>query len=552
MEKKKKIAFFQKLDEIYFEVCIVEDRLGFEFFIYRDNVELISVIQSSISPSSIYRISLQTFMIISFHDSSVWMCDLKLSTLIQDKRFDGKSRCLIDNLIDDVQLLVSNLKLGKIRKELINIFSGTTNWSVDIPGIQVKFNNIVRNNTNDKILTLINKADGSIKWQFDFAKYIVFDLTKNPFNESTRFDLIALIKNELICIANSDRFLSIDINTGELLWELTECVYEDGYEKLEVFPLYFYGVTENRIHVLQGSIYMVLDIMLRQCIVKKDFRKNKEDENYRIHTSELYKNKFYFTADIGFSNHKWNRLGIFDITTREVIWQTTLKLPPGVILNQKPVVDDNHLYIKDSGNTLYIFEKNEDGSIKPTEFQVAEPTLVKQQPESATINIKKTVNPIEISKLSKTIQLMQKDGMDTAAITDFCKLAGTDDCINDDTENYWGIEHYESLLKGMAILAAPQINITVTDVLENKRKWIFNFTINNHPKSITMNNPNTDNLEDQFIEDMNQLTNEFCNTHTFIFAYPESIDEADQWFHLFYLSNEAIGKLQQSSYSYFD
>jgi len=437
-------------------------------------------------------------------------------------------------------------------KELINIFSGTTNWSVDIPGIQVKFNNIVRNNTNDKILTLINKADGSIKWQFDFAKYIVFDLTKNPFNESTRFDLIALIKNELICIANSDRFLSIDINTGELLWELTECVYEDGYEKLEVFPLYFYGVTENRIHVLQGSIYMVLDIMLRQCIVKKDFRKNKEDENYRIHTSELYKNKFYFTADIGFSNHKWNRLGIFDITTREVIWQTTLKLPPGVILNQKPVVDDNHLYIKDSGNTLYIFEKNEDGSIKPTEFQVAEPTLVKQQPESATINIKKTVNPIEISKLSKTIQLMQNDGMDTAAITDFCKLAGTGDCINDDTENYWGIEHYESLLKGMAILAAPQINITVTDVLENKRKWIFNFTINNHPKSITMNNPNTDNLEDQFIEDMNQLTNEFCNTHTFVFAYPESIDEADQWFHLFYLSNEAIGKLQQSSHSYFD
>ena len=272
---------------------------------------------------------------------------------------DKFQACLLDKLVDGDKVLLIDNMWTTVDFYFYSITEKRYLWHVQGISGNLKCEIIYNVNPTTKLFTIINKQDGKIKWQFNFAQYIVFDKAKS-FRKTVNFDFLTSYENQLICVVNSDKILSIDINTSEILWELTESKYENSEVKMDIFQIDFFGVVDNIVYVLQRSIYLELDIIKKECIIKKDFRIDNADNNLRCLRCTFYKGKFYFLADFGESMNTNNKFGIFNIETKQVEKIIEIKLPRGVFLRENPVVDDKYLYIKDSAHTIYIYERGKD------------------------------------------------------------------------------------------------------------------------------------------------------------------------------------------------
>lgn len=183
--------------------------------------------------------------------------------------------------------------------------------------------------------------------------------TGNPLSIHQDFKLITKYENQLICYANWDRIISVDINTGEILWELLDKQIE-GYDstRMTFFSLFAYATAvDNIIHVLHGS-YIQIDIKTRKAKVLYDLTKN----NLNIATlyaacPTMHKNKFYFLVGTdGERMNTNNRLGVFNTDTLTLEHVETIEMPRRSFLAGKPLVDDKYIYVGDSTGCLYIYE----------------------------------------------------------------------------------------------------------------------------------------------------------------------------------------------------
>lgn len=162
----------------------------------------------------------------------------------------------------------------------------------------------------------------------------------------------------LVCNTDNEKLVGIDIKTGTISWEVSEKFDKSG-EVLENFSLpAFSGKVNDKLILCSGIIYSELNLATKRFVVETYFSDvpNSSSSEIFIRQSAIHDGLLYFTSQNN-KTKKWNTVGIFDTSSKEIIWKTELDLPQGVFLNQLPRIDGQHLYIKDSANTLHIFEK---------------------------------------------------------------------------------------------------------------------------------------------------------------------------------------------------
>ncbi len=183
----------------------------------------------------------------------------------------------------------------------------------------------------------------------------------NPDRSSQTFKLITKYEQQLICAVNDDRVISIDINTSDILWELTDKEVQGSSGNEQVFDGLFFRSTVlgNIIHVLCHTSYMQINIVTRVAKIIKDLNENNLNiKDIVCYCPTLYKNKFYFLfqRDNG-RYHVVNEFGIFNTDTCELEQTIKVALPNGHSLMSNPIVDEKFIYIKDNENCLYIFSE---------------------------------------------------------------------------------------------------------------------------------------------------------------------------------------------------
>jgi len=213
--------------------------------------------------------------------------------------------------------------------------------------IEFQFGCIYSNDREKKEFTL-HAETGEPEWKVDYSTYIRQDYPQ--------FDVMARHENQLVCLANEDCFLGIDIDNGEIKWEETTFSAITG-KPLELAR--FSGLKENVIAFCSGAIYAEFDLIRKKYIPKKTFAPLNDLLSAEIYIQRtfLQNNLLYFTSQNN-KTKKWHTVGILDTKTLEMLWIHELELPHNVFLNHIPLADEAHLYIKDSNNTLHIFEKN--------------------------------------------------------------------------------------------------------------------------------------------------------------------------------------------------
>lgn len=151
-----------------------------------------------------------------------------------------------------------------------------------------------------------------------------------------------LIEDTVVMHLEDDYLVSINIDSGKIVWELKGCLY---HYSLDHESELLYGYSRDK--------YEVIDPKSGNVLIAKKFEES--EEKYRIspqaHMNTLSGDGIYFM-----SNWYGPRFGKVNIKTHEIEFVQELDVEKGV-QGDIPVYHEGRLYIRDSLNTLHIFEK---------------------------------------------------------------------------------------------------------------------------------------------------------------------------------------------------
>jgi outer membrane protein assembly factor BamB len=261
-------------------------------------------------------------------------------------------------------LILGGVRDGKIIRVLMDL-SGHLLWkkNISMTNSMLLHDDHLFFSINDENMNSVNHIihrmylpTGESKQLIDFS---------SCFNSSTLDDGLDSIgyyflthhDNTLICLLNRYGIVGIDPDNGIIKWAITEWMDETGKEvNCNFTGPWQGGVYNNKFYLLQGHVFACLYIEERKFVLERDVENCLKKEKLFITRSCVFNDKIYFTAEDD-NTGKWNCLGVFDIETQKVVWQTTIDLPKGEHLALAPVVDDSYIYLMAGINTLHIFEK---------------------------------------------------------------------------------------------------------------------------------------------------------------------------------------------------
>ena len=196
-----------------------------------------------------------------------------------------------------------------------------------------------------QVISAINLISGNYNWQ-------------SPLNRNGDiFRLLGVRNDELLVLwkRGYDTYgvIAFNIQNGQILWNI------DNNPLLNGLTTEF---TNNQHSLFStkgeggGSYFIELDLNLKQVSRYGDlpgFRQN----NLQITWSWVKEDKVYFTAL--HQSRFANTVGVFDYQTLELLWWETLPLSANDFIGggESLQVDENKLYVLDSGGTLHIFER---------------------------------------------------------------------------------------------------------------------------------------------------------------------------------------------------
>jgi hypothetical protein len=186
---------------------------------------------------------------------------------------------------------------------------------------------------------------GEAQLLFDFRVY---------FGSSTSFQLLTFHSDTIICLTPG-HVMGIDLHNGNVKY----CVKQ--WQKEGKWPVIEFSsrIYQDKLYSLTGGVLMCFDLQLHTSTHLKTIPQVFDGVGVIVTENSLYGDKIYYTGRDPETH--WhsnvNRVGIFDINTEEIIWQTILPITEKTLLNYKPVVSDKYVYVNDTDNKLYIFEK---------------------------------------------------------------------------------------------------------------------------------------------------------------------------------------------------
>ncbi|MDZ7900772.1 MAG: hypothetical protein U5N85_22430 [Arcicella sp.] len=198
-------------------------------------------------------------------------------------------------------------------------------------------------------------------WQTDLSGRKYLDIWQEE-KEVKIQRIIGIYENQLLVVFSNDELISLDTNTGEVLWETKDFIKINLPDRRSIsqFRFVYWHIENGKMYQLDGNVYYSIDLYSQKVEI---LWKDEKQENFITITHKTYTTEYiYFTGS-------YNQLlqphlvGVFNRKLLKVEWVHDINLsidpkmgyPPS--LNQPPQVSENKLYVLDTGGTLHIFEK---------------------------------------------------------------------------------------------------------------------------------------------------------------------------------------------------
>jgi len=197
-------------------------------------------------------------------------------------------------------------------------------------------------------------------WEYDISQIGRYTPSlENVEVKGKVYKIIGIFKKELIILLKGGAFISLDIETGILLWKKSNVDFNKTKHKINFgfgdpfFP--FYNEEKGEIYILQGRHFILFDLNTRTASYEWCTDENKDGDILYIHDSGIYNNKIHFIAS-PYTYATYNIIGIFDISVKKVIWSYKFELNKYNNIRETQM-NDTHFYALDKENNLYTFRK---------------------------------------------------------------------------------------------------------------------------------------------------------------------------------------------------
>lgn len=200
-----------------------------------------------------------------------------------------------------------------------------------------------------------------INWETDLKGRTYLDVWQEE-KEVTIQRIIGIYENQLLLTLNNDELISIDIETGKVLWETKDFIKNNlpNSRNISQFRFVYWHIEGSKMYQLDGNIYYSIDLYSQEIEI---LWKDESLENFLTITHKTYTTDYiYFTGSYN-NQLQPHLIGVFNRKLLKVDWvhDMDLSIDPKMgyspSLNQPPQVDENKLYVLDTGGTLHIFEK---------------------------------------------------------------------------------------------------------------------------------------------------------------------------------------------------
>lgn len=195
-----------------------------------------------------------------------------------------------------------------------------------------------------------------------FAEETWFSTDEDDTNEyeGKIFQIVGKWNNLLLVHIGRYRLIAIDINTQKEVWRIENFLGEFSSNKFIQFTSRSKAMCNILLDTKKDKAYVfarehLFEIDLHTKTTKKIKDYKTPDFHWNIRYVKLYDDVISFSASeyMKFPSH----FGVIDRETKEIVWSTKCK--GGRYLTTAPQLHNNKLYISDSENTLYIYEKGD-------------------------------------------------------------------------------------------------------------------------------------------------------------------------------------------------
>ena len=197
---------------------------------------------------------------------------------------------------------------------------------------------------------------GNYEWETDLSHYR-FRMSGQKYEASIQ-QVIGVWEGQLLVWMQGNMFLSLSVETGEVLWEIRKWEYTEGKGHGYHFSQ---GVhldeAAGKCYLFECTCYLEIDLATQKTTIL--WQEDGISYGMRFARPSFTKDYIYFLGG-GFSS---NSVGVFNRKTLQIDWLHQFEFDQSGVeyiqLNQPPQVADDKLYVLDTGGTLHIFEREE-------------------------------------------------------------------------------------------------------------------------------------------------------------------------------------------------
>ncbi len=290
--------------------------------------------------------------------------DTKLISVIKK----GK---IIEQISGHIQGLNNDFLIANTRDEsgrYLNVYDNKLklNYKIKLTIGVYRFTNenyfVFSETLKSRYLNFLNLKNYEIKTiSFAENKWFSTDEDDTKEYEGKIFQIIGEWNNQLLVHIGRYRLIALNIDTGEELWRIENFLGNLSSDKTIHFSRGTQTITKLVLDEADNAIYLfarkhLIKINLKEKItsVIKDYHKD-TGFNWDFNYIRLNGDFISFSASEGFKFP--NYFGVIDKQSKEILWST--KCNGGAYMVEAPQINNNKLYVRDSKNTLYVYEKEE-------------------------------------------------------------------------------------------------------------------------------------------------------------------------------------------------
>lgn len=192
-------------------------------------------------------------------------------------------------------------------------------------------------------------------------KWLSTDTDDKKYYDGRIFQIIGVWNNQLLLHLGRYRLIALNVDTGEELWRIENFLKEIEDDKTIHFKLgiktvtdWILDETEDVAYLFARKYLIKLDLKQKKASLIKDYFKD-TGFNWSFKYVQIQDNLITFSAGEEFKFPSY--FGVIDKESKEILWST--KCNSGSYLVEAPKINGNKLYVSDSENTLYVYEKEE-------------------------------------------------------------------------------------------------------------------------------------------------------------------------------------------------